>query len=265
MSRRIIAVIAAVVLATVGTTAVFAYVRGADARAIAGQQVENVFITEKVVPAGTTLKAALESGLLVKETVAQKGVPAGALEKVNADNGALVAITDLAAGEVVLASRFGKEETATTAVEIPKGKMAVTVELADPQRVAPFLRAGNEIALFTSGKLRREPKKGGEKGSGDECDAPDVCLTRIVLIRVTVLGVGEATLKPPTPTGEEEAPAEPATAEQKALITLALDQEQAARVIHLSYFGNMHFALLNKDSVVDESAMVTDLDFFAGK
>ncbi len=267
MTRRIFAVMAAVLLAMVGTTAVFAYVKGADRRALAGQDAVTLFVAEKAVPAGTDLGRAVESGLLRKELVARKAAPAGAIADVDKSNQSLVALTEIAPGETVLASRFGTKMAATTAVTIPKGKMAVTVKLEDPQRVAPFLRAGDEVAVFTSAKLRREPTKDDPAANGDECAAPDVCFTRVFLKRVPVLGVGEASnqaagdgsaAEEPSPSTDEA----PQDAEAAALITLAVTQREAEQIIHLSRFGNMHFALLDRDSAVDSTTGVSDLDFF---
>ncbi len=264
MTRRILAVLAAVLLAMVGTTAVFAYVKGADRRALAGQDAVTVFVADRIVPAGTDLKRAVDSGLLRKELVARKAAPTGAIADVDKSNQSLVALTEIVPGETALASRFGTEMPLTTAVEIPKGKMAVTVNLEDPQRVAPFLRAGDEVAIFTSAKLRRERTKDDPGATGEECAPPDVCFTRVVLARVQVLGVGEASAAPQ----DEQSPEEPSTdspqdAEAAALITLAVGQREAEKIIHLSRFGNMHFALLSPDSGVSATdGGVTDLNFF---
>ncbi len=260
MIRRIIAVTVAVLLAMVGTTAVFAYVKSADRRALAGQEVVRVFVAKKPIAAGTPAKVAVEDNLMKQELIAAKGVPNGSLSAVTKTNASLVAVTDIAVGEIVLASRFGAEPVASAALNIPDGKMAVTVELEDPRRVAPFLKPGNEIAIFTSGKVRREPKKDEEKQDG-ECGFPEVCVTRTVLGRVTVLGVGETTTKVVDKDGEN---AEKASgAENMAQVTLALTQEQAVRVIHLAHFGNMYFALLDSDSDVDDTTGVSDLEIFA--
>jgi pilus assembly protein CpaB len=54
MSRRILAVVGALLLALVGTGAVFAYVNRADARAVEGQKAVTVLMAAKEIPAGTT-------------------------------------------------------------------------------------------------------------------------------------------------------------------------------------------------------------------
>ena len=75
MNRRIIAILAAIVLAVTGAFLVLLYARSADNRAIAGQQPTKVYIATKVIPAGTTLKDAQRTGLLVETQAAAMGVP----------------------------------------------------------------------------------------------------------------------------------------------------------------------------------------------
>ncbi|MEO5983574.1 MAG: Flp pilus assembly protein CpaB, partial [Pedococcus sp.] len=89
MGRRLVAIFAAAVVALVGVTAVLLYARGADARAVASQQPTSVYVVQSIVPAGTTLKDAVQNGLIIKTSVASVGVPAGALAGVDGSNGGL--------------------------------------------------------------------------------------------------------------------------------------------------------------------------------
>ena len=54
MKRSVLAALVAVVLALVGCVAVVLYVRGADARALAGQRAVRVLVVHKLIPTGTT-------------------------------------------------------------------------------------------------------------------------------------------------------------------------------------------------------------------
>src|SRR6478672_8389323 len=138
MGRRVIAIFAAALIALVGVVSVFVYARGADARAVSANEPTAVYVSAKAIPAATPLKDAVRSGMLVQTTVPAKGVPAGALKDVTADNSSLVAVTDIAPGEYVLASRFGSQPQGTKAIEVPQGKVAVSVQLTDPARVGSF-------------------------------------------------------------------------------------------------------------------------------
>src|SRR6185369_9849400 len=53
MQRRVIAAIAAVLLAGIGAVLLYSYVNTADKRAMAGQEATSVLVVTKVVPAGT--------------------------------------------------------------------------------------------------------------------------------------------------------------------------------------------------------------------
>jgi pilus assembly protein CpaB len=53
MKRRIIGVVAAVVLAGVGAFVIVSYVRGIEARALAGEQATEVLVVDEAVAAGT--------------------------------------------------------------------------------------------------------------------------------------------------------------------------------------------------------------------
>src|SRR5450756_220407 len=107
MGRRVMAVLAAMVVGLIGVIAVLFYANGADSRAVADQRPQTVFIAQALVPAGTTAADAVAKGLMAPIQVAAKGVPVGALSKIDGATGKLVALTDIAQGDFVIASRFG--------------------------------------------------------------------------------------------------------------------------------------------------------------
>src|SRR5665647_2622244 len=107
MGRRVMVVLAAVVVGLIGVVAVMIYASSADSRAVAGQRPQTVYIAAKLVPSGTTAAEAVDQGLIVATQVAAKGLPVGALSKIDEATGRLLALTDIAPGEFVVASRFG--------------------------------------------------------------------------------------------------------------------------------------------------------------
>ena len=144
MNRRILAVIIAVLLAVAGAAMVLVYAKNADKRAIAAAQPSTVWVAEKVVPAGTPLKDAERTELIVKTQVAATAVPQGALQDVNADNNSLLALSDIQPGEYLLSARFGSTPVGTKAIEVPSGKVAVSVELTEIETI-PGVRAATPI------------------------------------------------------------------------------------------------------------------------
>jgi len=257
MGRRIVAILAAAVVALVGVTAVLLYARGADARAVASQQPVNVYVVKSVVPSGTTLKDAVQSGLIVKTSVASKGVPLGALTGVDGSNGGLFALSDIQAGEYVLSDRFGVKPVGTKAIEVPAGQVAVSVSLSDPARVGTFLTPGSHIVLFDS----FNPIPTSEAATPAELATK----TRVLLDDVLVIAMGEASLTPaaaPT-TGEDGKDAAAPVA--GALVTVAVTPADAVRLVHGIQTGRLYAGLRGTDAKVDLSKVISEVSLFSTK
>ena len=123
-----------------------------------------MFIAQALVPSGTTAADAVAKGLMVPTQVAAKGVPAGALSKVDAATGKLVALTDIAPGDFVIASRFGTTPLGQKAIQVPDGQVAISVSLSDPARVGTFVTPGSRIVIYDT----YVPDSGRrERGQGD--------------------------------------------------------------------------------------------------
>ena len=257
MGRRIVAILAAAVVALVGVTAVLLYARGADARAVASQQPVNVYVVKSVVPSGTNLKDAVQSGLIVKTSVASKGVPLGALTGVDGSNGGLFALSDIQAGEYVLSDRFGVKPVGTKAIEVPAGQVAVSVSLSDPARVGTFLTPGSHIVLFDS----FQPIPTSEAATPAELATK----TRVLLDDVLVIAMGEASLTPaaaPT-TGEDGKDAAAPVA--GALVTVAVTPADAVRLVHGIQTGRLYAGLRGTDAKVDLSKVISEVSLFSTK
>ncbi|MGO4343455.1 Flp pilus assembly protein CpaB [Pedococcus sp. 2YAF34] len=258
MGRRIVAIFAAVAVALVGVAAVLLYARGADARAVASQQPTNVYVVQSVVPAGTTLKDAVQNGLIIKTSVAAKGVPAGALSAVDGSNGGLYATTDIQPGEYVLAARFGTKPVGEKAIEVPAGMVAVSLTLPDPARVGTFVTPGSKVVLFDT----YTPVAGSASSSKSTGSAAAVGLsTRVLLDDVLVIAMGEASL---TPAQTTTADGEPAPAPVRgALMTVALSPADAARLIHGIQTGSLYAALRGTDAKIDLGKVVSEASLFS--
>ena len=142
--------IAAVVLALVGTVAIVAYVDGAENRAQAGEKIVKVLVVKDSIPAGTP---ATELGDRVGlESVSSKVTADGAVTNLK-ELGKKVAGTTLVSGEQVLSSRFVDKSnfSATGAdVQVPPGLLRTTVAL-DPQRViGGVLTPGATVSITAS-------------------------------------------------------------------------------------------------------------------
>ena len=64
MRRRVVLIVAAVLLALAGTGALWAYVAGAEARALSGKEAVEVLVAADAIPAGTSFEEAQQQNLV---------------------------------------------------------------------------------------------------------------------------------------------------------------------------------------------------------
>ena len=267
--KRILAAVAALVLAAVGALAVLAYAGAADARAVAGQEAVTVYVTTRTVPAGTTLGDAVAQDLLEKDVFPSRSVPAGALTRIDVATEQLVAMSEIASGEIVLQRRFADQQAGDTALVVPEGQMAVTVELTDPGRVGSFLRPGSDVAIYDS-YATRDPFEGDmspvgtDLNNGNETGARGpVNATRVVVPRVEVLAVGDITLAGRAASAAPDGVLADNEKVPTALVTLAVSPADAARLIHAAQTGQLYAALLGSGADAGDP-LVEDRNLFGG-
>jgi pilus assembly protein CpaB len=169
---------------------------------------------------------------------------------------------------VLLAPKFTDRQT-TGSLTIPPGKMAISVQLGDPQRVAGFVLPGSEVAIFNTFEARKATVKveaTGPSTATAEAEATDET-TRLLLPRVTVVAVGEVTLRPSTTDGEKKATGK--GEEEKpittAVLTVAATQEEAEKLVHAAQTGELYIGLLNGESKTGPSDGVNNLTLFASE
>ncbi len=247
MGRRVMAVLAAMVVGLIGVGAVLLYAGGADARAVAGQKPATVFQTQERVPSGTSAADAVAKGLMVPTKIAAKGIPAGALTKVDASNGKLVALADIAQGEFVVASRFGTTPTGQKAIQVPDGMVAVSVSFTDQGRVGMFVTPGSRIVIYDT-YVPAATAKGSAAGTKE---------TRVLLDDALVIAVGSTSL---APTGTQGAQEQSAAA--GALVTVALPPATAAKLVHGIQTGTLYAALRGTDTKANPGEVVSDSTLF---
>ncbi|WP_457205734.1 Flp pilus assembly protein CpaB, partial [Nocardioides sp. P5_C9_2] len=214
MARRSVLLIVAVLIALVGTSLIVLYVQGIDSRATAGQELVEVLTATDVIDPGEEVSAAQEAGKFEKSEVRREDLVEGALTSTSSIND-LVAVGTIYPGEQILAKKFGNAGQATGLV-IPDDKLAVSVELTDPERVAGFVNPGSEVAIFVSA----DPVL--YKPDGTERKLPQY--TGLLLPKVGVVGVGTTSVAATTTTTEEGEQTEQVA---RTILTVAVDQQQA--------------------------------------
>jgi pilus assembly protein CpaB len=241
MKRRVLTIALALVLAIAGTGLVLAYVKGANARAVAGLKAVTVLVAQREIPAGTSAGAAWQDGSLRGETLPAQSVSAGAVSSITADLGSLVMSSDIMPGQVLLRVMLVRAAQTSGGLAIPAGLVAVTIPLCLPQAVAGYVQAGSQVAIFDT--VSSQPMNPQQSCSqlGQVRQAQASGQTRMLLPKVQVLALG---------TGSSGGSGTGATsqAQGSVLVTLAVDQADAERVIQVAETGLPYLALLTPDS-----------------
>lgn len=245
----------AVLVAVVGTALVFLYVKGADNRAQAKFDNVNVLKATQDIAAGETYDAALASGKITLLPVPKDQLNTGYQTSTTGLKGTIASVP-VFKGQQIIASQFGNTVTGvSSSLNIPKGMIAISVNLTDPDRVAGNIQNGSEVAIFVTGVLT--PASGGASTSTASVQA-----TRLLLPKVTVLNVGSP--QPPTTSTTTDKNGNQTTEQlPRTLLTIAVTQKEAQKVIVASKALDLTFGLLTSNSQVHPgpgtSTLVTSL------
>jgi pilus assembly protein CpaB len=243
MDRRRILLVVAVLVAAVGSALVFLYTKGADTRAEKKFDTVEVLEATSVIAPGEKFEDAQAAGKLALQSVSQDALLDG-YQTTTDSLGGTVSLGTIYPGEQIISAKWGTSALVQSTLQIPDGDMAASVNLTDPGRVAGFVNPGSQVAVFISGT---DPATG-------------LPFTRMLLDRITVLGVGSTTPVSTTTTDESGA----STTEQlpRTLITMALTQNQVEKVTFGAANGELSFALLTDKSPVEPDAGVDATSLF---
>jgi pilus assembly protein CpaB len=239
MDRRRLLLILAVFVAIMGTALVFLYVQGADSRA--KDKFDNVAVLKATqnIAAGETYDSALAAGKIATAEVPKNQLNEGYQTSTTTLKGKIASVP-IFAGQQIITSQFGSSvEAASSSLVIPKGMIAISVNLTDPDRVAGNIQNGSNVAIFVTGSL--------ESANGASTDAGES--TRLLLPKVQVLNVGSPQ-PPTTSTTTDENGTQTTEQLPRTLLTLAVTQKEAQKVILASKALNLTFGLLTPDSDV---------------
>jgi pilus assembly protein CpaB len=229
VGRRTVLLIAALVVAALGTALVWMYANRADERAQADAEPVQVLVATADIGAGTSGAAISESASVALQTLPTSAVPTGALNDLTPVTD-LVTLGPVFAGQVLLQQVFGTQQQSAGGLTLPEGSLGISIQLGDPQRVAGFVKPGSEVALFTTAS--------GVGGIAEQ-------QTTVLLPRVLVAAVG------PTVVAQAAEGASNTEEIPTAILTLALTQEEAQRVILASQTTQLYMGLLDAQSEVD--------------
>jgi pilus assembly protein CpaB len=240
MNRRIGLIALAVVLALVGTFAVYSYAHNADKRAVAATRSVQVVMAEKAVPAGTTWADALKDHYLSQQRIPVNSKPDHAVPSLDTSiPTSEVATAQIAPGQIVVRQMFGKASAATGILAIPKGELAISVSLSDDADVAGFVQPSSEVAIFVTAKLSKQAAAVTKGAIGDS----DLYVTKLLLSRTTVLATSHV-----APSDLEAAGGGGSGNNGAELLTLAVTQQEAQQLILAQQTAQLYLGLLSDTS-----------------
>jgi pilus assembly protein CpaB len=262
MTRRILTVAIALVLAVLGAVGVLDYVHQADQRALAGMRAVTAYVARAQIPSGTSAGTALQEGLLVTQQFPATSVPTDAVRSISPATAGLVLTSGLASGQLLLSPMLGTSVQTAAALPVPPGMVAVTLQFCVQQAVANYVTPGSQVAVFNTFV---NAKNATLTCTADTVNSPHTGLgvhTRLVLPKVLVLAVGEGTATSPSATAlaadgpgttsSSSAGSSPST----IYLTMAVSQVDAERLIELGVAGSPYLALVTSASGTRADAVI---------
>jgi pilus assembly protein CpaB len=207
------------VLAGLGTGLLVAYVRGAEGRAVKGEERASVLVVTDTIPKGT--KAEDITGKVKTEQVPTKVMAKGAVATIGPITGRVSAV-DLLPGEQVVQTRFALPSEASSKTVAPSGSLQVTVALDAVRALGGRLREGDSVGVLMS------------------FDDPQT--THLVLQKVPVTDVRTAEGAPVTTKLDGPAPT------GSFFVTLAVDAASVEKVVFAAEHGRLWLSWEPKDA-----------------
>ena len=255
--RRAIGIVAAMILAIIGTVALVGYVQSAKDRAVAEEALVDVYVVDELVPKGA------ESDT-IKSSVSLEQVPArlkqsGAITDLEAV-GSNVAATDLQPGDQLLTARLvPKDEVA----EVVTDKVQISALLEAERAVGGSLQKGDLVGVYLSfdpfeldeaGQITENADAINAAAAADSTDSstdatsttetpkksPNVSRLEFQHVLVTNVQTINAPVSPAT---EEDVTGVEQVTGAQYVVTLALSPEQSERFVFATEFGHVWLSI----------------------
>jgi pilus assembly protein CpaB len=247
-SRRTLILIAAVVVGAIAAYALWAYIGGIEDEANDNAERVEIFKIVQDIPKGTFGDEAFAQGFIEEDVIAKEYRPATAITDPSQIDG-LVAISDLAANQVVVSDQFvSQQESLSTFSQLLKNnEVAVTVSIDQVHGVAGLLVPGDFVNIMVSTKA--VDAQGNEvaptpAGEGQVIWDPSF---RFLYQKVQILAIGQTRQLEPgetAATNEDGTPVDQTSS--SGLVTFVVPAEAAQRIATASEKG-LYFTLVAKD------------------
>ncbi len=223
--RRWLTPMIAALVAMLGTVVLTQYVRTAERRALAGEQLVTVLVTTQDVPRGTPA-ADLDEHVRV-EQVPRKIAPTGAVQRLG-ELGDRVAVVDLVAGEPLIEPRFAAP--GASGVSAGPGMLEVTLSLDAARAAGGTADPGDVVGVLAS-----------FPGSATTPARTELVLDNVLVTRVQVPRASSAPSAYGGPGDDPAASAVPDPS-RPVLMTLAVPPDAAAVLVDAADHGDVWLA-----------------------
>ncbi|HEX6685088.1 MAG TPA: RcpC/CpaB family pilus assembly protein [Candidatus Limnocylindrales bacterium] len=242
MTRRILGVLLAIILAVLGTGAVLLYVYSAQNSVAKGQTAVKVLVAKQRIPAGTSGES-IKGKKMVEEIVMPSAtVPADSLTAIATELDKLVLTHDVQPRQLMLKGMFGAATRLSGGIAVPEKLLALSIKAAVEEEVGGFVRPGSQVAVFVT-------VVAGE-GKGP--------ITKLLLPRVETLAVG-AYGQDGVTSSQQESDDGKVAGTVTLLVTVAVSQADAEKLVHAVRVGKIYLGLLTDTSDVRPGPGVDDL------
>ncbi|WP_245413341.1 Flp pilus assembly protein CpaB [Arthrobacter celericrescens] len=250
MKTRLLGGIAALVVAVIGTVMLLIYVQGADRRALANTETEEVYVVQKEIPAGTAVAKFGDS--VAKKAVPRSAVVADSVKSLD-DLGNKVSSIEFLPGEQVLTSRMVDPGSllGRGRVEVPTGLQEVTVKLDIERVVGGNLQAGDTVGVLMSFKPE------------DSAKAPDMTQLALHKVLVTAVQDGTGTISETATETSQSDNSSSLNANKKSsargtyLVTLARPATDVEKIVFAVEFGSVYLSKEPVDATQGNSGVMT--------
>ncbi|HUS41914.1 MAG TPA: RcpC/CpaB family pilus assembly protein [Ilumatobacteraceae bacterium] len=277
--RRIIGIVAAVLLALVGTVSLVAYVNSAKDNAVADEALVDVYVVDDFVPKGAASETIAASVSI--EQVPARLKQSGAITDLAA-LGDEVAATDLQPGDQLLEARLAAKEAV---VEEVSDKVQVSALLEAERAVGGAIKQGDLVGVYVSfDPFDVEVSGPQESGAADDAaiqaaagqveqstesdtgDAettgptktPNVTKLEFQQVLVTNVQTINAPVSNNNGDDENDGPDIEQVTGTQYVVTLALSPEQSERFVFATEFGKVWLSI-QPATVADDGTRVVTL------
>ncbi|MBO1267215.1 Flp pilus assembly protein CpaB [Arthrobacter sp. PO-11] len=224
------------------------YVQGADKRALANTETEEVYVIQKEIPAGTTAAKFGES--VIKKAVPKSAIAADSVSSLG-DLGSKVSSIEFVPGEQLLASRMIEPNALVGPgrVEVPTGLQEVTLKLPIERVVGGKVTAGDTVGVMLSFK------------ADEKSNAPDQ--TQLTFHKVLVTAVQDASgaiTENDSSASKEGSGALNANKNSNQgggyLVTLARSAVDVEKIVYAAEFGTVYLSKEPSDATEGTSGVM---------